>query len=196
MFWYLIKQTIVPFIYLLFGTMIALGILMIEDLVWLKVVLLLLNVGLYVVIVGATSFKDGEMGYKALMANDLERMNIIRTGEDRPLKLKEEYAIWKGFVPGLITCIPLVLCLIIHVIINNGGQNMQAAGICNFIYMTFGAFAHVGALEVAPSWSVYVNLLALIVVPLSTGFAYYLGARKIRLQQEMIAEKKRQIYGE
>lgn len=197
MVWYLIKQTLVPFIYLFFGTMIALGILMIGDnLIWLKVLLLLLNVALYVVIISATSFKDGETAYKALMSNDLERWNIIRTGEDRPLKIKEEYAIWKGFAPGLITCAPLVIGLILHLIINNGGQNMQAAAFCNFVYMTFGAFGHVVSEMDAQWWMVYVNLGALIVVPLTTGIAYYLGARKIRMQQEMIEEKKRQIYGD
>ena len=196
--WYYIKQAIVPFFYLIFGTIIALGILVIDDkLVWLKAVLLALNLALYLFIVGAASFKDGETALKIRVANDLERWNIIRTGEDRPLKIKEEFKIWKGFVPGLITCVPLVILVLVHAIIHlAGGESMAAAGISNILYMTFSGFAHVNSKAEVANWAIYLNLVALVVIPLTTGFAYYLGGRKIELQQEMIEEKKRQIYGD
>lgn len=196
--WYYIKQAIVPFLYLLFGTVIAIGILVLKDnLIWLKVVLMVLNVGLYLFIVGAASFKDGETALKVRMANDLERWNIIRTGEDRPLKLKEEFKLWKGFMPGLITCVPLVVLILVHLLINIGGGNhMQAAGIANLLYMTFSGFAHVNSAANVASWAVYLNLIALIIIPGTTGLTYYLGGRKIELQQQMIEEKKRQIYGD
>jgi multisubunit Na+/H+ antiporter MnhC subunit len=72
--WYYIKQPIVPFLYLLFGTVIAIGILVLKDnLIWLKLVVMVLNIGLYLFIVGAASFKDGETALKVRMANDSER---------------------------------------------------------------------------------------------------------------------------
>lgn len=196
--WYYIKQAIVPFFYLIFGTIIALGILVIDaKLVWLKAVLLALNLALYLFIVGAASFKDGETALKIRVANDLERWNIIRTGEDRPLKLKEEFKMWKGFAPGLITCVPLVILVLVHAIIHlAGGESMAAAGISNILYLTFGGFAHVIDADGGASLAVYLNLVALVIIPLTTGLSYYLGGRKIELQQEMIEEKKRQIYGD
>ena len=193
---YLLKQTIVPLIYLLFGTVIALGILLIgNNLIWFKVVLLFLNLALYVFIVGSISFKDGETAYKVLMANDLERWNIIRTGEDRPLKIKQEYALWKGFMPGLLSCIPLVLAFILHFIVDKG-NNTPALAFSNVLYLSFGAFANVVQGQENVILAFYLNLTALAFLPLATGCSYYLGARKIRVQQEMIAEKKRQIYGD
>ena len=81
--WYYIKQAIIPFMYLFFMALTALGIAMITDanLVWLKVVLALLNLGLYGVIVCATSYKDGQTALKVRIANDLERVQIIKTRE-------------------------------------------------------------------------------------------------------------------
>ena len=94
---YYLKQGVFPFIYMLFMAMIAFGIMAINGLVWLKVLLAVLNVGFYAVIVAAMSYKDGQEAMKALYSNDLERREIIRTGEDRPLKIHEEYKAWKVF---------------------------------------------------------------------------------------------------
>jgi hypothetical protein len=94
--WYYIKQAMIPAVYLIFMAMTAMGIAMITDanLVWLKAVLAVLNLALYGFIVAATSYKDGQTALKVRIANDLERMQIVKTGEDRPLKLREEYKAW------------------------------------------------------------------------------------------------------
>ena len=105
---YYFKQGIFPFIYQIFMAMIAFGILMIEELIWLKILLAALNIALYLFIVAAVAYKEGQEALKVQMANDLERREIIRTGEDRPLKLHEEYKPWKGFFFGFIACVPVV----------------------------------------------------------------------------------------
>ena len=59
--WYYVKQSFISFIYLFFTAIIAFGIMCIDsDLAWLRIILLVLNLGLYVVIVAAASFMDGQ----------------------------------------------------------------------------------------------------------------------------------------
>lgn len=193
--WYYIKQAFLPFIYLIFMAMISLSILMIEIL-WLKVVLNIACIGLYLLVVCAASYKDGESALKVRVANDLERREIIRTGENRPLKLKEEYKPWKGFVFGAIACAPLVILLIIHAILVAINPALTGAGaISGLIYAMFYLFAEM-FFDTLQSWHYYFSLVALIVIPLATGVPYILGAKKIERQQEMIKNKQRQIYGE
>lgn len=193
--WYYIKQAFLPFIYLIFMAMISLSILMIEIL-WLKVVLNIACIGLYLLVVCAASLKEGEEALKVRIANDLERKEIIRTGENRPLKLKQEYKPWKGFLSGGISCLPLIVLLVIHSILMLIDPSMNGAGaISGLIYAMFYVFAGFifGAFQ---WWHYYVSLIALIIIPLGTGIPYILGAKKIERQQEMIKNKQRQIYGE
>lgn len=203
---YYIKQGFLPFVYVLFMAMTAFGILVINGLIWLKALLAVLNVGLYAVVVSAVSYKEGQEAMKALYANDLERMEIIRTGEDRPLKIHEEYKPWKGFMFGFIACVPLLILLVLHTIMHFAGSDYVGLGaIAGIIYLMFFIFFRLNIAitgvegeTVAPvSWYTYYGaLIALPIVMLITGISYILGARKIRLQHEMIEENKRRIYGE
>ena len=195
---YLLKQTILPIVYLVFMSIIAFGILCVgNNLTWLKITLSILNLALYGYIVGAVAKKEGEDALKVRIANDAERLQIIRTGEDRPLKLKEEYKTWKGFVVGLLACVPLIILLMLHVILTAINPDLVGAGaIANLIYLPFGAFIRIDSSISVVDWHYYFNLIAVLILPLITGIPYVLGARKIQLQQEMILEKQRQIYGD
>lgn len=197
--WHYIKQAFIPFIYLLFLAVSAVGVLMISDqLIWLKVVLLILNLGLYVFVVGLISNKEGQIGYKALLANDMERMIIIKTGEDRPLKIHQEYAWWKGFLVGAVTCAPLVILLIVHLILfyTAGPQYNGAGTIGSFIYMVFAGFAKIDSRVPIAQWQYYFTLISIPIMMAITGIPYIIGAKKMEKQQEQIAERQRQIYGE
>ena len=194
------------FIYLFFTAITAFGILCIgSDLLWLKIILNALNVALYVVIIAASSFKDGQDALKVRIANDLEREQIVKTGAALPLKLKEEYKPWKGFVVGSIACVPLVVLLIIHTLLITLGRDhlIGAGAIAGFIYLMIFAFARINVPAAAEGVTVVVNptmyywsLFAIPVIVLSVAVPYILGAKKIELQQERIKEKQRQIYGE
>ena len=117
-FWHYVKSAMVPFLYLIFMAFIAMGIVMINDnLLYLKIILSVLNISFYAYIVAMVFYKDGETALKTRLANDLERVQIVKTGEDRPLKLIEEYKPWKGFVIGGVACAPLVILLLIHTIL-------------------------------------------------------------------------------
>lgn len=200
---YYLKQGVFPFIYQLFMAMIAFGILAINELIWLKILLAVLNIALYLFIVAAVAYKDGQQALKVQMANDLERREIIRTGEDRPLKLHEEYKPWKGFVFGLISCVPILLFLILHTIVYNATGSYSGLGaIAGIIGMMFFIFFRLDASNataetaVVPWYTYYGVLVAVPILMLTMGIAYVMGAKKIMRQQEMIREKQRKIYGD
>ena len=202
-FWYYVKQMFIPIMYLFIFDIIALGILCIGDnLIALKVILLLVSLGFYAFILGAVFYKDGQAAYKVRIANDLSREQIIKTGKDIPLKLNEEYKPWKGFFHGFIACIPLVILLIVHTIVMLTGGGNGAGAIAGFIYMMVFAFSRVnigtGATAATPINPAiyYWSLLAIPVIVLATGISYILGGKKIELQQQRIKEKQRRIYGE
>lgn len=199
---YYVKNSIIPFVYLFFTSIIAAGVLQLGDhLAWLKIILLVLNAGLYFVVTCATSFKDGQEAFKVLIANDLERMQIIKTGEDRPIKRMQEYKPFKGFITGLIVCSPLILLCIVHVIlVNTAGPTYVGAGaVAGFIYMIAYGFTRVTAGVAAIFSGPYAHLISLtaaaLIIP-ATGIAYIIGGKKIKYQQEKIKEKQRQIYGD
>ncbi len=192
---YYLKNAILPFIYLFFMAITAFGILMIKDLVWLKVILCILNLSLYCVIVFVYAFKLGQDGIKVRTANDLERRNIVLTGEARPLKLSEEYKPYKGFIIGLMTCAPLLLLLVAHTIMFLCGGGNIFGVISSFIYLMVYAFFRLGETPVTP-YVFYWTLFAVLIITVVVGVAYILGARKIELQQEKIKENQRRIYGE
>ena len=199
---YYLKQGIFPFIYQVFMATLAFAILMIKDLVWLKVILALLNVALYIVLLVGIAYKDGQEALKIQMANDLERKEIIRTGEDRPLRLHEEYKPWKGFMCGLVSSIPVIVLLLLHTIVYHAtGSYVGLGAVAGIMYMMFFVFFNLngtsdGATATFSWYSYYGTLITVPVTMITMGIAYIMGAKKIMRQQEMIREKQRQIYGD
>lgn len=201
--WYYIKQMFIPIMYLIIFDIIALGILCIGDnLIALKVILLVLSLGFFGFIIGAMAYKDGQMDYKIRIRNDLSREQIIKTGQDIPLKLNEEYKPWKGFLIGGVNCIPLIVLILIHVILTAGkdptlASNPNTAGaISALLYMVVFGFVQVKSTVVLTSLTYYVSLAIIPFFTLIPGICYYLGGRKIELQQQQIKEKHKMIYGD
>ena len=197
---YYLKQGLFPFIYIVFMIITSVSILSIHDLVWLKAILAVLNVGLFGLIAALMAFQEGENSVKVQMANDAERREIIRTGEDRPLKLHEEYKAWKGFLFGFISCCPLVILLLLHTLLYLVAGITVFGTISAVIYVMFFAFFRLGVSAdsgaTLPWYTYYGTLIALPIVMTIMGVAYILGAKKIERQQEMIKAKQREIYGD
>lgn len=199
-----IKQAIIPFIYLFFVAITGLAVVSIDNgLLWLKIVLGILNVLLYLTIVCGSGYKEGQQALKIRVANDIEREQIIRTGEDRPLKLHEEYKWWKGFFIGGISCVPMIVLLLIHTVLILINPALNGCGVATaLIYMAFFSFfmfaGDSSAQSVTPMSpeSFYLCLIAIPIIMVSLGVSYYLGAKKIQRQQDAIKAKHRQIYGE
>lgn len=150
-----------------------------------------LNLFVYVVMLLSISYKEGQDAYKVLVANDAERRQIAKTGEDRPLRLKEEYAVWKGFVIPAITCSIQVVLILLHVIL------YEILGVT----AVFGELFFYSSLTIYPIFyytvgkvSLYLCIVLPIITILGAGFGYYLGGTKIKIQQDRIKEIHNQIY--
>lgn len=198
--WFYIKKGIIPVIYMLFMAVISLGILMINNdkLTWLKIILLILNVLLYVFIIGALFLKEGQEAVKVRHANDMERLQIIKTGEDRPLKLKEEFKWYKGFLMGLSVLIPLFVCLIIHTIIfiSVGEEGSRlAGGIAGFIYFMIFSFFTMGE-EVLTMGAYYYLLICVPIFLGVCGLPYFVGGVRTQAQYDKILAQQKSIYGD
>ena len=203
---YYLKQGVFPFVYLLMMGIIAFGISAISGLLWIKIMLAVVNIALYAMVITAVSYKEGQESIKVRHANDLERILIIKTGENRPLKVHEEYKPWKGFMFGFVACVPLIVLLILHTVLYLSTGSYRGFGAMAgliyfmvFVFFTFGSPSSAGEAATGnalPWYSFYGALIALPVIMLITGISYMLGAKKIMRQYESIQEKQRQIYGD
>ena len=83
-----------------------------------------------------------------------------------------------------------------------GSKYMTVGGLASSMYMFVMGFmfldlgAETTATAALPATAHYLSLVIIPVMVVLVGVAYRLGARKIELQQQMIKEKHRQIYGE
>ncbi len=201
---YYLKQSFVSFGYLVFMSLSAIGFLMIaNDLLWVKYLLCGLGVALYCLIVGVVSFKDGETAYKTMLANDLERKQIVLTGEDRPLKEKEEYRPWKGFLFGFIATSPSIILMIFHAVLTAINPGWTGAGsIATLLFMMVisfflaGSDFTTGVTTRMPVGQYYYCLLVIPIVMLTTGIGYILGAKRAEIIQRRVEKKHKEIYGE
>ena len=194
---YLLKLTIIPFIYLVFMLVICLSVLMIpEKLLWLRYVAASGAFILFAVIIAGVFYGEGQTALKVRLANDMERRQIILTGEDRPLKVKEEYVPWKGFVAGALVCVPLVILLAVHtLLILTVGETARGAGAtASMLYIIVFIFFSAGG-ETVSVYAYYYTLFAIPVIMSLTGVPYIIGARKIQRQQDAIERKHNAIYG-
>jgi hypothetical protein len=198
-FVFYLKQLFLPVMYTIFAMCIALGILCITDpsLLWLKVVLLVLNLGLLGFIFVVNYEKEGEKALKVRIANDFERRHIIETGDDRPLNLCAEYKPWKGFVIGIVACAPLLLLLIAHtIVILIDPEYLIIGGVSSFMYMSVFGFYFIDTSIKLTAASFYFSLVYVPFAVCTIGIPYYFGGKKIEAQQRAIEQKHREIYGE
>ncbi len=195
---YYLKQSIFLVVYNLFMSMTAFAIIAIpEHLMWLQLILFALNIGLYLLIMSMTMFKEGELALKTRNANDLEREQLIRTGTSLPLKLNEEYKPWKGFLMGALVGAPMVICLIIHGILIAINPTFNGAGVASsFIYLAYHAPVSVLLGKISHWGQYFIMLYAIPIFATTSGVAYMLGGRKIQRQLDKISQKHHEIYGE
>jgi len=196
---YYVKQALFGFIYLIFLAISALGIMLIENLA-LVIVLLTLNVALFIFLMFMYFVKEGEHAKEIKRANDLERREIIRTGEDRPLKEREEYKPWKGFFTGALMGAPLLFFLLIYSLVYafGGSENNVAGAIANFIYTPFFAFISTLLPEghVMSFGEYFIVLYCIPILSASAGIPYLIGAKKQQKKYDKILDKQKMLYGD
>ena len=196
---YYFKQSFFGIIYMFFLAISAFAIMLIENLTAV-ICLLSLNIALFAFLMFMYFMKEGEHAKQAKRANDLERKEIIRTGEPRPLKEKEEYKPWKGFFIGGLIGAPLVALLAIYAIVVacGGGVNNFVGAIANFIYAPFFSFVSLFVPDgVALTFGQYfIVLYCLPFLSAIVGVPYLIGARKQQKKYDKIMDKQRMLYGD
>lgn len=192
---YYFKESIFIFFYEFMMSTIAFAIFTIET-TWVKVSLSLLCIVFFLFIVFIYFGQEGQKALKKLHENDLKRKRIVETSEYIEIEQQKEYKVWKGFVIGLLVFIPMFIFLFIYaIILICGGTSTLISGISSIIYMLFSApiMAFVSTFQGTICFSV---LYGAILTSIASGVGYILGAKKIKLQYEKIAEKQRYLHGE
>lgn len=195
-----LKKAFFILVYIVLTSFIAMAILLIDGETALKIILLIVNLAFFMYIVCGIAYQDGQKAYKILHANDKEREYIVKTGEYRQLKVSEEYKAYKGFLIGLISCVPLLVMLIIHLIVSlNSPANTSVSETANYIYFFVSAFANLdpnGIYEAVIYASPYWSLLSIPPIMIAHGISFILGARKIERQYQTVKDVHKSIYGE
>ena len=196
MLYYLKKASFFLF-YLMFIDIIGLGIIAI-GIDGLELPLALLSIGFYMFIVIYMMLKEGKDSMRKLHANDVERLQLIKTGSCGKIDAHAEYAPWKGFFICFLAMSPMILFTIIHLILELCGTGVNAFGtIVNFMYLGFSCPYQCVVQGIYVGTSLfYIILYAVPLMIALTGVPYLLGAKKIGYQYKMIEEKQKRIYGD
>ncbi len=174
-------------VYVISSGIMGSSVLAIEGKAWLKLVLLVLNLALFVFIYCAIAFKDGEKAIRVRTSNDKLRELIVQTGNDYKLDLEGEFTIRKGFITGATTCLPLILFLLLNLIV--GGKSNSLIMLIQLFYMAFLGFFNLDFAQVyedALYASYYWTLIAIPVLIILQGVFFYLGGKNAEDQQEKI----------
>lgn len=118
---------------------------------------------------------NGSEAYRKTVENDRKR--LLHSSDEKCFYRTGEYALWKGAVIALITCIPFVIFLSIELIVDNS--------VCMFcLQYIFGwayyPFSYLGKSYMALSF-------ISIIIPVATmTVGYYLGKlRQLKIQEEL-----------
>lgn len=197
---YYLKKFLFLFVYVIMMDIVSFGAISIQTELWVRVLLSVLSIAMYLLIVVIFGYAEGKLAEKALFSNDNNRRFIIETGKDIPLKEHEEFKAWKGFVIGASACFPMILGLIVHLIVYLcTGTVTAVGGATSICYMLFYAPIFAGYLvsETPAPWASYfIMLYGVVATTLAFGISYIAGAAKMRKEYDKIREKQKTIYGE
>lgn len=191
-FKYLLKQTVVIFVYLIITMITAFAITAIENMDWLRITLWVLNLGLFGFIIFVMMMKTGEDGAKLKHTNDIKRRVIMKTGDYYEFNLAGEEGKFKGLYIGLIVCAPLLLLAFIELIlILCGVTQTTTSAIAVILYGTFcmplrGLFT---------GCSIFWFLYTVPVLCAITHIGYTVGVLKMKKQYDKISKTNEAIYG-
>lgn len=193
--WYYAKHSLFLFIYMLTTILTATGISLIEA-EWVQSLLAVLNIGLYLFLTAIYMYKEGGEAAKKLHANDIDRENIVKTGNYIKINKIPEFRVWKGSFMSFITFIPMIVLFVVHTILGLTTGSNTAGTIANVVYMTF-YMPYAPFLGTVMRFELYYILLyAIPLITISIGVAYNIGARKILRQYKKVQETQKMLYGD
>ena len=197
-FKYYLKMAFMPFIYLVFSAMLGLAVLTIQDnnLQWLQYVLCGVNLAFYSLVMSMAAIKDGRKALKVREQNDTYRRVIMQTGDDLPLNIVEEYTPWKGFTISLISCIPSILLVAVHFLLNIGVAvpDNSVGGIAGILNMVVFSFFMIDGVILTAEYA-----FALLIVPficIVYGVMYMIGANLEQKNYDKIKQIHQELHGD
>lgn len=196
---YYFQKAIFPVIYLILTAITGFaGLSFSNELLALKIIIGVVNLFLYSFFVAYSSYKNGEDAMGVRYGNDLARKEIVRTGRDLKLKVHEEYKVWKGFFLGFLSCVPLIVLWIVHLIIIavTGESASVVGGFTMMLYVVVIFFFNLNVDQINSSSGFYYTALYLPYMVILSGIFYILGARKTWERREIANRKLQDIYGD
>ena len=195
--WYFFKQSIF-LVGLMFFMMTTSLLILRVGIPVVELILSILNLALYATAIILIFHKEGQTAWKLRQSNDIERRNIIATGKDIPLKTTPEYKTWKGFIFGIISCVPMIIMLIVHACMGDTAGGTSAGSICSVIHYVFWLpyFELRATLTpgFVPGFGDYFGILyAVALMAFLTFIGYYMGARKLQRAQDKVDARKKEI---
>ena len=192
---YLLKLIIIPIVYIISFAFLTVGIASIDGFTPLvKSIISILLVGVFTVVISMVMIKEGHDAYGVLLGNNAQRRHIVETGNVVEFDESKEYRPYKGFLAGLICCIPLIFMVILHLILVPIGNTSEISIICEMFYGLFFSVVRT-YLETDAVGFFIISGVILVVLPLITGIPYMFGARRRRLQQENIKKLNDELHG-
>ena len=182
----LLKESLIIFIYMLMMGIMSFLILMINS-TFVKVALLILVILFYLFMCVLLTKSTGEIHFKALVTGNIRRQQENSEDINKYCKTEKEYRFYKGFLIGIIISSLTYILLIIRLFISSNNIDV-CLKILNLLYWSLlSVFDNTASIF-------YLALFTLLNVA-SCGFGYYLGAKKIMLQQEKLQNIHDEIYG-
>ena len=194
---YYLRKFFLIFVYLVSSGIIGAGALSMNASEWIKLILLVLNLALFVFIYCGIAFKDGEKALKVRISNDKMRELIVLTGDDYKLDLEGEFKVRKGFITGALACIPLAFFLLIDLLIAR--ENNVAVMAIQIFYMAFYGFFNLDFLDVheVPLYSShYWALISVPILIILQGVFFYMGGKKVEREQKRFKNRHNDLFGE
>ena len=194
-----INKAFLCFIYLFLTTLTAIvAITLPNNLLFLKIVIAILDIGLYAFWIGSFGYHTGYESVKTLYANDAIRRQMVETGNYMPIKKAEEYKWWKGFFIGFLTSVPLIILWIIHLttIAVTGESTSIVGGLTIILYLVVVLFFNLDVNSLTGATGFFYTGLYFPFVILTFGVLYIIGAKKSKALFLTIEKKDKEIHGE
>ncbi len=195
---YYLKQPLFIIMYTFIFSLLGFGLSLL-NIQWLQIAAGIGIMAFYCVVTGIIFYIEGRESYKTLHANDLDRIQIVKTGEDIPLDINKEYKPYKGFVMGAIGMIPAILLAIVHgiVLLATGGTFVGVGSALTICYSGFWIFI-TGVADIKLLQNPSQAFIVLYCIPLTiivSGVAYIIGGIRQRKIYEIARQTHDKIYG-
>ena len=192
---YLLRLIIIPMVYVISFAFLTMGLASIEGFPQIvKSIISIILLVLFIIVMSLVMIKEGHDAYGVLLINNAQRRRIVETGVVVDFDQSTEYRPYKGFLVGLICCVPLILMVIAHLIIAPIGLTSRISIICEMVYGLFFSIFRTYLNTDATGFFIISGVI-LVVFPLIMGIPYMLGARKRRLYQENVKKLNDELHG-